>query len=232
MISGQLVAKFREGSNPNPAMRQRTPDAPPQSRGALRAQVVPEKRPLNRRGRRESRVPGRTRSLACEMKVAHEQVTTGPPKQSGLPCAMVYGLFWALPGVHDVLVTVARAIAERHHRELGTSQGVPEPHSFAVRVGIVRLMMPPRPPHPRLTSRDDRDTPSASEAGCTTHTLICASEKQNYFYARCLTGFLGVHSSGKSLCKLSSMSATPRIATPRRGLARSPVRAISRSDWH
>src|SRR6185437_15204411 len=67
-------------------------------------------------------------------KKAYEQVTTGPPTSSGLPCAMVYGLFCALPGVHDLLVTVARAIAERHHRELGTSQGVPEPRSFAVRV--------------------------------------------------------------------------------------------------
>jgi hypothetical protein len=27
---------------------------------------------------------------------------------------------------------------------------VPEPRSFAVRVGIVRPMMPPRPPHPAL----------------------------------------------------------------------------------
>src|ERR1700737_3384088 len=30
-----------------------------------------------------------TRSLACEKNKAHEQVTTGSPKQSGLPCAMV-----------------------------------------------------------------------------------------------------------------------------------------------
>ena len=46
---------------------------------------------------------------------------------------MVYGLFCALPGVRDLLVTVARAM-RKHHRELGTSQGVPEPHSFAIRV--------------------------------------------------------------------------------------------------
>src|SRR6185437_15419598 len=38
-----------------------------------------------------------------------------------------------LPGVHDLLVTVARAL-QKHCHELGTSQGVPEPHSFAVRI--------------------------------------------------------------------------------------------------
>jgi hypothetical protein len=72
-------------------------------------------------------------------KKAHEQVTTGTPKRSGLPCAMAYGLFCALPGVHDLLATVARAM-QKHRRELGTSQGVPEPHSFAVRVNVVRLI--------------------------------------------------------------------------------------------
>ena len=38
-----------------------------------------------------------------------------------------------LPGVHDLLVTVARAM-RKHCHALGTSQGVPEPHSFAVRI--------------------------------------------------------------------------------------------------
>ena len=65
-------------------------------------------------------------------KKAYEQVTTGPPKQSGFPCTMVYGLFCALPGVHDLLVTVIGAM-RKHCRQLDTSQGVPEPHSFAVR---------------------------------------------------------------------------------------------------
>ncbi len=99
------------------------------------------------------------------MKKAHEQVTTGSPKRSGLPCAMVYGLFWALPGVHDLVVTVARTMQRRHRRELGTSQGVPGPHSFAVRNHAARLAALLRPPHPRLTSRDDRDTPVRKRSG-------------------------------------------------------------------
>jgi len=40
-----------------------------------------------------------------------------------------------LPGVHDLLVTVARKSSPC---ELDTSQGVPEPHSFAVRFQIIR----------------------------------------------------------------------------------------------
>src|SRR6185437_7067154 len=104
----------------------------PHSRGAMAPEVL-QTRPL--KSSRAQGKPGaqRTHSLACEMKKAHEQVTTGPPKRSGLPCAMVYGLFCALPGVHDLLVTVARAV-RKHCHELGTSLGVPEPHSFAVRI--------------------------------------------------------------------------------------------------
>jgi hypothetical protein len=41
----------------------------------------------------------RTRSLACESKKAHEQVTTGSPKRSGLSCANGFnGFFRALSG--------------------------------------------------------------------------------------------------------------------------------------
>ena len=51
----------------------------------------------------------------------------------------------ALPGVHDLLVTVASKIITCR---LGTSPGVPGPHAFAVRVRTARLSMRPRPSHP------------------------------------------------------------------------------------
>jgi hypothetical protein len=41
-----------------------------------------------------------------QWKKARKQVTTGEPKQSGIPCAMVYGLSRALPGVPGFLATV------------------------------------------------------------------------------------------------------------------------------
>jgi hypothetical protein len=49
-----------------------------------------------------------TRSLACKWKKHTSMVTTGTPKRSGTPCANGFnGFLRDLPGVHDVLVTVA-----------------------------------------------------------------------------------------------------------------------------
>jgi hypothetical protein len=48
----------------------------------------------------------RTRSLACEVKSARKQVTTGTPKQSGIPCTMVLRLIRDLPGVRALIATV------------------------------------------------------------------------------------------------------------------------------
>src|SRR6516225_2948868 len=47
-------------------------------------------------------------------KKAYELVTTGSPKQSGIPCANGFnGVLRALPGVHDLLVTVASRVIPR-----------------------------------------------------------------------------------------------------------------------
>jgi hypothetical protein len=37
-----------------------------------------------------------TRSLACESKKAHEQVTTGSPKHFGIPCASGFTVSFVL----------------------------------------------------------------------------------------------------------------------------------------
>jgi hypothetical protein len=71
-----------------------------------------------------------TRSLACKVKIAHELVTTGSPEQSGLPCAMVLTVSFALPG-DEFLLSPSSAdygLAEarsgrRHLRKLDTSNG-------------------------------------------------------------------------------------------------------------
>jgi hypothetical protein len=72
---------------------------------------------------------GRTRSLVCSKK-AHELVTTGSTETSGLPCAMVLTLLRALPGVRDLIVTVA---CETSSRKLSASPGAPGPHDLASR---------------------------------------------------------------------------------------------------
>ena len=50
---------------------------------------------------------------------------------------MVYGLYAISPVSMTSLVTVARAM-QKHRHELGTSQGVPGPHDFAVRISTAR----------------------------------------------------------------------------------------------
>jgi hypothetical protein len=46
-----------------------------------------------------------TRGLVCSKK-AHELVTTGTPERSGIPCAMVYGLYVISPVCRAFLATV------------------------------------------------------------------------------------------------------------------------------
>src|ERR1700687_4382256 len=68
------------------------------------------------------------------------------PETSGLPCAMVYGLFRALPG--DRAFFFATVAPEKPaSRGLCASIGAPGPHVFAVRVRHARQSLPLRPSH-------------------------------------------------------------------------------------
>ena len=55
-------------------------------------------------------MPGarRTRSLACENKKHTSVVTTGKAGSTDIPCATVYGLWRALPGVPGLIASVAK----------------------------------------------------------------------------------------------------------------------------
>ena len=77
-------------------------------------------------------------------------VTTGRAGSAGIPCAMVYALYRALPGDLCLVATVVRETRE-HLRDLSACFGAPEPHDFTVRIRHVRLTCHPRPPHPRPT---------------------------------------------------------------------------------
>jgi len=73
---------------------------------ALAARNAPEL--MNDPPSKEKRAQGKpgaqcTRSLACKVKKHTSIVTTGSPNWSGLPCAMVYGLWRALPGERALL---------------------------------------------------------------------------------------------------------------------------------
>jgi hypothetical protein len=111
----------------------------------------------DRRGRRECRVMASPMARLQQKKQA--AVTTGSAGSTGIPCAMVYDLYRALPGDRAFLPPSPAACDCR----LSTSVGVPEPHDFTVREGHVRLTCHPRPSHPRPTRRDDRPKrPSSS----------------------------------------------------------------------
>jgi hypothetical protein len=104
--------------------------------------------------------------VARLQKSKQAAVTTGSAKSSGIPCAMVLTLIARSPrGPGLIAPVIARLVTAR----FGLSVGRPGPHAFAVRVSVVRLRAsaatPSRPPHPRLTCRDDRDTSLCIEAG-------------------------------------------------------------------
>src|ERR1700730_11066678 len=93
---------------------------------------------------------------ACAMvEVERTRVSQVTPKSPGIPRAMVYGLFRALPGDRAFLPP---SPAKAAFRELDASVGASGPHVFAVRVSAVRQWhisvhrIPSR-------VRDDRDTP-------------------------------------------------------------------------
>ncbi len=85
------------------------------------------------RGRRECRALNAP-AASCVKKQTHELVTTVTPEQPGIPRAMVYGLFRALPGDHACLTPSPALLLA----DLTPTIGASERHDFAVRVGTVR----------------------------------------------------------------------------------------------
>src|SRR5450759_4008871 len=96
------------------------------------------------------------RSLACKIKKHTSIVTTVTPESPGIPRAMAYDLFRALPGDRACLPPSPAKVALR---ELDASVGASGPHVFAVRFKRPRQERHPRPPHPSRV-RDVAQRPS------------------------------------------------------------------------
>jgi hypothetical protein len=94
-----------------------------------------------------------TRSLACKKK-ARKQVTTGSPKHSGIPCAMVLTVSFVVSPAIGFVATVAGRSCCRLDVGIETSGR----HDFAVRLWRARLSRQKRPPHLLSNVRDDRET--------------------------------------------------------------------------
>jgi hypothetical protein len=118
---------------------------------------------LGNRGRRECRMLSRTRSLACKTKKHTSKFTTGTPKRSGIPCAMVLTVSFALSPETGLSCL-------RHWRDVKTSSPTWHQRRDA---RTTRLRRPlsvafvfsreKRPPHPVPNVRDGRETPLFKE---------------------------------------------------------------------
>ena len=105
--------------------------------------------PRKRRGRRESRVRAAPAfSCAKCTKKTHTSIQV-QRRQSGLPCAVVYGLLRALPGDR---LSCHRRFVRTCPAKLSASTGAPGPHDFAVRAYLRSSSQAPRPPHPTARS--------------------------------------------------------------------------------
>jgi hypothetical protein len=110
-------------------------DAIRHSRGVIDARVLQACRPSNRRGRRESRMPLCTRSLACKWKKHTSKSTTGTPVHAGLPCAMVLRLIPRSPrrpgfvasvigAMQSIVANLTPALACQDHTASPTASNV------------------------------------------------------------------------------------------------------------
>jgi hypothetical protein len=106
-----------------------------------------------------------------QVKKARKQVTTGTPKQSGAPCAMVYGLFRALPGVPGLIASVACPACRTRRADIANladlipASGNRDHAALLVRAGFARLATPSRPSHPVPTFVAIGQTPLLTGSG-------------------------------------------------------------------
>jgi len=116
----------------------------PPSRRMFRARFGLLVSPSAIRGRRECRAPDAPESRVCRDSGREHTRSQVTPESPGIPYAMVYGLYRALPG--DRLSCHRRRRSCLHR--LDTSVGVSGPRAFAVRLKHPRQEHHRRPPHP------------------------------------------------------------------------------------
>ncbi len=120
----------------------------PRPRDAFRPSFCIRRRPRKRQGRREGRVAAAPGALAQKKICASAKVHRYRRRHSGLPRAVVYGLY-ALSLVSQCLfATIISQQAFGACARLDASVGASGPHDFAVRISAARLTAPSRPPQP------------------------------------------------------------------------------------
>jgi hypothetical protein len=107
------------------------------------------------RGRRECRAPDAPAVLRAKVRVARTQVITVTPESPGIPRAMVYGLFRALPGDRALLPPSFREITSRTLTPASGCQDHTTLPSASSALVSRAVSVHRNPPH----VRDDRETP-------------------------------------------------------------------------
>jgi hypothetical protein len=139
--------------------------------------------PKSRGGRRECRV--KASPMARVREEMHAAVTTGAAGSSGIPRAMGYDLYALSLGTGVIAPIVARrkcvvAFATMRDRIARASAPGGQDHTISPSVSKAdRLFGSMRPPLPRLTCRDDRDTPLLPRRDDASETRILKKRKQN-----------------------------------------------------
>jgi hypothetical protein len=145
-----------------PADRPPTPDpSPPRAKGAWRegsavcmtsrsrrmfcARYSFISHPLQAEGAGNAGRSMRPQAACAMVVVERTRVSQVTPEKPGIPHAMVYGLYRALPGEPAFLPPSPVEIA---FHQLDTSVGVSGPHDFTVRFRAVHHRHYQRPPHP------------------------------------------------------------------------------------
>src|ERR1700737_1157426 len=107
----------------------------PHSRGAMRPGFAFISISRRKEGAGNAGRPMRPIAAWAMVGVERTRVSQVTPESPGIPRAMVYGLYRALPGDRAFLPPSPAKVA---FRELDASVGASGPHVFAVRFGAVR----------------------------------------------------------------------------------------------
>src|SRR5439155_2544759 len=156
----------------------------PRSRGAFRPRFYKFVVPLEKRGRRESRVPTDTRGLVCQ---THSNRRTRAYRFSrnspAFPTQWLYGLLRALPGERACLPpSLLRSLLLKNLAPASRRQDhTTSPYALAFSSGVKKRLTPKRPPHSGPTHRDDRETPLLWAGMGEVIILISRIVKRNIF---------------------------------------------------
>ena len=150
-----------------------------QSRGADRARVLLEARPPEKQ-RAQGRPGARcTRGLVCNSAQKTHTSIQVQRRQSGIPCAMVYGLFRALPGDRAFLPPSPALLSANLTPASGCQDHTTLPSASCAFVkGAIHVHR--IPPH----VCDDHETPLMPRRDGGGYRLIWVFGKSEYFFKR------------------------------------------------